>query len=65
MEKNVCEALLATILGLEKSKDTDNARRNLKKLKIRPKLHLYEEGNKLMKPHAPFTLTAEERRRFC
>ena len=65
MEKNVCEALLTTILGLEKSKDTDNARRDLKKLKIRPELHLYEEGNKLMKPHAPFTLTTEERRKFC
>ena len=65
VEKNVCEALLATILGLEKSKDTDNARRDLKKLKIRPELHLYEEGNKLMKPHAPFTLTTEERRKFC
>ena len=50
IEKNVCDSLLRTLLGdPHKSKDTDNARRDLANLGIKQELHLYEDGNKLMK----------------
>ena len=65
IEKNVCESLLSIVVGIEgKSKDTDNARCDLQSLKIRSELHLYEEGYNLMKSHANYTLTADDRRKF-
>ena len=45
VEKNVCDSLLNKILGMDKSKDTDNARKNLTDMKIRPKLHLFTQGD--------------------
>ena len=51
IEKNVCDSLFGTLLAdPHKSKDTDNVRRDLAKLGIRHELHLYKDGNKLMKP---------------
>ena len=50
IEKKVCDSLLETLLGdLHKSKDTDNTKRALEKMGIKLELHMYEEGNKLMK----------------
>ena len=47
IEKNVCEALLGTVLGIEsKSKDTDKARLDLMDLQVRSELHLYKEGER-------------------
>ena len=34
-------------------------------MKIRNELYLQLKGNKLLKPHACYTLTLEERREFC
>ena len=34
-------------------------------MKIRNELHLQLKGNKLLKPHACYTLTLEDRREFC
>ena len=34
--QNVCDSLLNTILGMDKSKGTDNARKDLADMKIRP-----------------------------
>ncbi|KAL5573450.1 hypothetical protein UlMin_023047 [Ulmus minor] len=66
IEKNVCDSLLGTLLGdPHKSKDTDNARRDLAKLGIRHELHLFEDGNKLMKPAADYTFSEANRRKFC
>ncbi|KAL5573977.1 hypothetical protein UlMin_023574 [Ulmus minor] len=66
IEKNVCDSLLGTLLGdPHKSKDTDNARRDLAKLGIRHELHLFEDGNKLMKPTADYTFSEANRRKFC
>ena len=65
IEKNVCDSLLNTILWMNKSKDTDNARKDLADMKIRPELHLFTQGDKLMKPATGFTLTSKERRQFC
>lgn len=54
------------MLGIEgKSKDIDNARCDLVNLEIRPELHLYEKGNKLLKSQVEYALTADERRLFC
>ena len=65
IEKNVCDSLLGTLLAdPHKSKDTDNARRDLAKLGIRHELHLYEDGNKLMKPAAEYTFSEANRRKF-
>ena len=41
-EKNVCDSLLGTILDNDKSKDTSNARRDLKIFEVRESLWLYE-----------------------
>ncbi|KAL5573251.1 hypothetical protein UlMin_022848 [Ulmus minor] len=66
IEKNVCDSLLGTLLGdPHKSKDSDNARRDLVKLGIRHELHLFEDSNKLMNPTADYTFSEANRRKFC
>ncbi|KAL2512828.1 Uncharacterized protein Adt_18428 [Abeliophyllum distichum] len=66
VQKNVCDSLLGTLLGdPHKSKDTDNARCDLMKLKIRHKLHLYEDKERLMKPAAEYTFINADRQKFC
>ncbi|KAL5577584.1 hypothetical protein UlMin_019283 [Ulmus minor] len=66
IKKNVCDSLLRTLLAdPHKSKDTDNARRDLAKLGIRHELHLFKDGNKLMKPAADYTFSEANRRKFC
>ncbi|XP_060959205.1 uncharacterized protein LOC133030469 [Cannabis sativa] len=66
VEKNVCDSLLGTILDNDKSKDTTNARHDLKKMGIRESLWIYEDANgRLMKPHAPYVLTRDKRQLFC
>ena len=66
IEKNVCNNLVGTLLNIEgKTKDTTNAQLNLQDLKIRKDLHLIEVGNRLVKPHASYTLTNNERVEFC
>ena len=65
VEKNVRDSLLNTILGIDKSKDTYNARKDLADMKIIPELHLFTQGDKMMKLAADFTLTLEEHRQFC
>ncbi|KAL5570090.1 hypothetical protein UlMin_026665 [Ulmus minor] len=66
LRRNVCDSLLGTLLAdPHKSKDTDNARRDLAKLGIRQELHLFEDGNKLMKPTADYTFSEGNRRKFC
>ena len=61
----MCDSLLNTILGMDKFKDTDNARKDLAGMKIRPKLHFFTQDDKQIKPAATFTLTLEERHQFC
>ncbi|XP_062086893.1 uncharacterized protein LOC133793596 [Humulus lupulus] len=66
VEKNVCDSLLGTILDNDKSKDTTNARHDLKKFGVRESLWIYEDDSgKLMKPHAPYVLTSDQRMQFC
>ena len=52
----VCSIL---ILGMDKSKDTDNARKYLAGMKIRPELHMFTQGDKLMTPATNYLLTPE------
>ena len=60
-----CDSLFGTMLRIGgKLKGTDNAMHDLANLKIGPELHLYEEGSNLLKPHAEYTLTADEPRLF-
>ena len=62
----MCDSLLETLLAdPHKSKDTDNARRDLAKLGIRHEVHLYEDGNKLIKLAAEYTFFEVKRRNFC
>ena len=49
---------------LKKSKDTDNVRRDLENLGINLELHLYEDGNKLMKLITEYTFSEANRRNF-
>ncbi|TYK26336.1 uncharacterized protein E5676_scaffold2256G00130 [Cucumis melo var. makuwa] len=65
IEKNVCDNLVGTLLNIKgKTKDTTNARLDLQDLKIRKDLHLVEVGNRLVKPHASYTLSTSERVEF-
>ena len=58
IEKNVCDRLLGTLMGdPHKSKDTNNASHDLQTLGIRSELHIYEDGNKLMKHAAEYTFS--------
>ena len=67
-EKNVTEHLISTIMShKEKSKDGINARKDLKTMGIKQKLWMKEdrETNKITIPEAAFTLSKEEKIRFC
>ena len=66
IEKNICDNLVGTILNIDgKTKNTIKARKNLANLKIRKELHIQEIGNKRVKSHASYTLTAAEKVDFC
>ena len=66
VEKNVCDSVVGTLLNIVgKTKDTNKARLDLADMNIRKELHLQIQGNKLVKPHACYTLTVEERKEFC
>ena len=67
-KKNVTEHLISTIMGhKDKSKDGINARKDLKNMGIKQKLWVSEdpERNKVIIPDATFTLSKDERLRFC
>ena len=53
---------LLNIVG--KTKDTNKACLDLADMNIRKELHLQIQENKLVKPHACYTLTVKERKEF-
>lgn len=65
-EKNFCDNILWTILGIVgKSKDNPSARRDLEFLNIRKSLHLQSRGSKkAYMPPAQFTMSKEEKKIF-
>jgi hypothetical protein len=66
IEKNICEALLGTLLNIPgKSKDTNNARLDLFDMKIRPELHLKQVGTTVSAPSAPYVLGKDQKIAFC
>lgn len=66
IEKNICDSLVGTLMNIKgKTKYTVKARLDLEDLNIKKELHLKLEGNKLLKPHASYTLSLNERREFC
>ena len=66
VEKNVCDNIVGTLLNIEgKTKDTNKAHLDLANMNIRKELHLQVQGNKLVKPHACYTLIGNERKEFC
>ena len=66
IEKNICDNVVGTLLSIEgKTKDIYKAREDLATMGIRKELWLQTQGNKVYKPPASYTLTLDERRRFC
>lgn len=66
-EKNVCDNILNTLLGMDgKSKDNLNSRLDLQEMNIRPELHPVKINDTEWEiPMAVFNLTNEERTIFC
>lgn len=63
IEKNVCDNIVNTLLGIERK---TNSRRDLKKLGLRGDLHLVPIGNDLFDlPSSPYTLSPGLQRLFC
>ncbi|GLT52919.1 hypothetical protein SLA2020_262280 [Shorea laevis] len=63
IEKNICDSVLGTLLNINgKTKDTDKARMDLRKMGIRRELHLQTNG---AMPLAKYTLTRDEKKSFC
>ena len=66
IEKNICEALIGTILNiLGKTKDTAKARLDLKDLGIKKELQFRDDGESCEMPHARYTLSTKNKKAFC
>jgi hypothetical protein len=65
-EKNVMDNILGTLLNMNgKTKDNLEARQDLRKMNLRPKLHPFTtENNKTYLPAACFTMTKKEKTDF-
>ncbi|XP_039778099.1 uncharacterized protein LOC120645374 [Panicum virgatum] len=66
IEKNICEALIGTILNiLGKTKDIAKARLDLKDLGIKKELQFRDDGESCEMPHARYTLSTRNKKAFC
>lgn len=66
IEKNISDNFLGTFMNIKgKTKDTINTRLDLQAMNIRPDLHPIQEGSKFILPAASYTLSSEEKHRFC
>ncbi|XP_039146815.1 uncharacterized protein LOC120284059 [Dioscorea cayenensis subsp. rotundata] len=67
IEKNICENILCTVLGIVgKTKDTFKARLDLEDMKIRKDLHLKKtESGSYVLPKAFYTMSKKEKVLFC
>ncbi|XP_062021059.1 uncharacterized protein LOC133737546 [Rosa rugosa] len=66
IEKNICDAVLGTLLGIDgKNKDSIKARADLERLNIWPKLHPERRAGKTFCPPAIFTLSNDEKTMMC
>ncbi|KAL6564338.1 hypothetical protein OROMI_015788 [Orobanche minor] len=65
VEKNVCDAVVGTLLNIRgKTKDEKNARLDMKEMG-RPELAPKERGKRYYLPPACFTLSGEEKKSLC
>ncbi|KAL5540395.1 hypothetical protein UlMin_042418 [Ulmus minor] len=65
IEKNVCESLIGTILGIPgKSKDGLSAREDLEVMGIRDELQPQKEGEKTYLPAACYNMSRAEKKKF-
>lgn len=66
IEKNVCESLFGTLLGIpSKTKDNYNARKDLVEMGIRPELAPEQKGKRVYLPPSACNLSREERKSVC
>jgi hypothetical protein len=66
IEKNVCDNIINTLLGIDgKSKDNLNSCLDLQLLGIRKDLHPIKVGEKYFLPPAPYTMSPDEKEMFC
>ncbi|XP_026384816.1 uncharacterized protein LOC113280404 [Papaver somniferum] len=66
VQKNFTENLFGTFMShKDKNKDGKLARKDLKLLNLKPCLWLTEENGKVEMPHAPYSLSKEEREVIC
>ncbi|KAJ9535973.1 hypothetical protein OSB04_un000865, partial [Centaurea solstitialis] len=66
VEKNVCESLIGTLLHMPgKTKDGLETRMDLVHFALRPELEPTTQGNGTILPAACYTLTKEEKDKFC
>ncbi|XP_050229112.1 uncharacterized protein LOC126678253 [Mercurialis annua] len=66
IEKNICDSILGTIMNIKgKTKDTFKSRLDLQAMKIRQELHPIKHGDKYKMPLASYTLSPEEKHKFC
>jgi hypothetical protein len=61
IEKNICDSILGTLLGMEgKSKDSEKARLDMEHLGIRKDQHVVVGNGKYTLPSAHYTLVQDE-----
>jgi Domain of unknown function (DUF4218) len=66
IEKNVAESIVGTLLNIPfKTKDGLKARLDLEQFGIKPELHPTREGSNHTLPPSGFTLTKQEKDKFC
>jgi hypothetical protein len=66
IEKNICDSILGTLINiLGKTKDTANARRDLREIGIHKELHLQTNGATTTMPLAAYTLAIDEKNWLC
>ena len=66
IEKNVFDNIVNTLLQVEnRSKDNVNARKDMKRMKIREHLHIDETQENPEMPKAPHYMNADQKRMFC
>jgi hypothetical protein len=68
IEKNVCDAIIGTLLNIPgKTKDNENVRKDMKKKNIRPDLWPVKkkDGTKTFLPPACYTMSRKEKKKFC
>ena len=65
IEKNKCENILWTLLKVDKTKDTMNARLDLHDMKIRPQYHGVQQGTSLKFLEAHYVMMEKHRAEFA